>query len=143
MSAPASSSAIAPSQPTAPGHARHSASWSASASDPSGATCAVAPCTSLTPPRTRFDASQLQAHLSSTLAARLRNASWDKSDKDKNRALSRSIAEVIKLKMLEIEPKGFKFIVQVQLVENLGQGGSRPGVSLARHGQCCTGHVFE
>lgn len=48
----------------------------------------------------RFDAAQLQPYLSSTLTTRLRNAAWDKSDKDKNRALSRSIAEVIKAKML-------------------------------------------
>ena len=25
--------------------------------------------------------------------------------------------------MLELEPRGFKYVVQVQLVENLGQGG--------------------
>ncbi|KAJ1036034.1 hypothetical protein NDA18_000182 [Ustilago nuda] len=29
---------------------------------------------------------------------------------------------------------GFKYIVQVQLVENLGQGGSRPGLPLGRLG---------
>ncbi|SPO32003.1 uncharacterized protein UTRI_06728_B [Ustilago trichophora] len=54
----------------------------------------------------RFDAAQLQPHLSSVLTSRLRNATWDKSDKEKNRSLSRSIAEVIKTKMLEIEPRG-------------------------------------
>lgn len=54
----------------------------------------------------RFDATNLQPHLSSVLNSRLRNATWDKSDKEKNRALSRSIAENIKAKMLEIEPRG-------------------------------------
>ncbi|KAJ9477258.1 Topoisomerase I damage affected protein 2 [Pseudozyma hubeiensis] len=96
---------------------------SSSASVLSGAASPIAPSSSLNQTRTRFDAAQLQPYLSSTLTTRLRNASWDKSDKDKNRALSRSIAEVIKAKMLEIEPKGFKYIVQVQLVENIGQGG--------------------
>ncbi|EST09193.2 Tctex-1 [Kalmanozyma brasiliensis GHG001] len=99
---------------------RHTASSPTSAL--SGATSPIGPSSSN--PRTRFDAAQLQPHLASTLSQRLRSASWDKSDKEKNRALSRSIAEVIKSKMLEIEPKGFKYIVQVQLVENLGQGGS-------------------
>uniref|UniRef100_V5EZ87 Uncharacterized protein n=1 Tax=Kalmanozyma brasiliensis (strain GHG001) TaxID=1365824 RepID=V5EZ87_KALBG len=94
---------------------RHTASSPTSAL--SGATSPIGPSSSN--PRTRFDAAQLQPHLASTLSQRLRSASWDKSDKEKNRALSRSIAEVIKSKML-----GFKYIVQVQLVENLGQGGS-------------------
>ncbi|CDW99669.1 hypothetical protein [Sporisorium scitamineum] len=84
--------------------ARHSASPSTSSM--SGAASPVGPSSSSRPPRTRFDATQLQPHLTSTLASRLRNATWDKSDKEKNRALSRSIAEVIKSKMLEIEPKG-------------------------------------
>ncbi|CBQ71624.1 related to Tctex2-related inner arm dynein light chain [Sporisorium reilianum SRZ2] len=132
--APSSSSEAAP-QP------RHSASSSTSAV--SGAASPVGPSSSSHPPRTRFDAAQLQPHLSSTLAQRLRNASWDKSDKEKNRALSRSIAEVVKSKMLEIEPRGFKYIVQVQLVENLGQGGSRPRMSLGRHRQRGAGHVLQ
>ncbi|SPO49155.1 related to Tctex2-related inner arm dynein light chain [Moesziomyces antarcticus] len=68
--------------------------------------------------RAKFDAAQLQPQLTSTLNLRLRHATWDKSDKERNRALSRSIAELVKAKML-----GFKYIVQVQLVENLGQGG--------------------
>lgn len=109
----------------------------------------------------------------STLNSRLRHATWDKSDKERNRALSRSIAELVKAKMLgacllfqrplplaaalltaslelalrqrssqkvartvsipsqggtpsslsSLSAAGFKYIVQVQLVENLGQGG--------------------
>ncbi|TKY86923.1 hypothetical protein EX895_004211 [Sporisorium graminicola] len=112
-------------------HPRRSASSSTSIL--SGAASPLGPSSSSHAPRTKFDASQLQPHLTSTLASRLRNAAWDKSDKDKNRALSRSIAEVIKSKMLEIESKGFKYIVQVQLVENLGQGGSRPCMPLGRY----------
>ncbi|GAC71187.1 KEKE-like motif-containing transcription regulator [Moesziomyces antarcticus T-34] len=122
------------------------------------------------PPRAKFDAAQLQPHLTSTLNSRLRHATWDKSDKERNRALSRSIAELVKAKMLgafafstptascscftdrelalrqrssqkvartvsipsqggtpsslsSLSAAGFKYIVQVQLVENLGQGG--------------------
>ncbi|CCF48466.1 related to Tctex2-related inner arm dynein light chain [Ustilago hordei] len=83
----------------------------------------------------RFEATSLQPHLSSLLSSRLRSARWDKWDKEKNRALSRCIAENIKAKMLEVQAKGaFKYIVQVQLVENLGQGGSRPGLPLGRLG---------
>ncbi|SPO31891.1 related to Tctex2-related inner arm dynein light chain [Ustilago trichophora] len=85
-----------------PAQPRHSASSSTSLL--SGAASPVPQSTSNT--RTRFDAAQLQPHLSSVLSSRLRSATWDKSDKEKNRALSRSIAEVIKSKMLEIEPRG-------------------------------------
>ncbi|GAK68481.1 uncharacterized protein PAN0_108c6740 [Moesziomyces antarcticus] len=120
--------------------------------------------------RAKFDAAQLQPQLTSTLNLRLRHATWDKSDKERNRALSRSIAELVKAKMLgafalstptascscftdhelalrqrssqkvarpistwrqrgtssslsSLCAAGFKYIVQVQLVENLGQGG--------------------
>nr|CDI57161.1 related to Tctex2-related inner arm dynein light chain [Melanopsichium pennsylvanicum 4] len=72
---------------------------SSSASDLVGATSPV-PQPSASTSRTRFDAAQLQSHLLSVLTSRLRNATWDKSDKDKNRSLSRSIAEFVKTKML-------------------------------------------
>ncbi|SAM86426.1 related to Tctex2-related inner arm dynein light chain [Ustilago bromivora] len=112
---------------------RHSTSSSTSALD--GAASPVAQSRShSTRTRGRFNATSLQPHLSSLLSSRLRSARWDKLDKEKNRALSRWIAENIKAKMLEVEPKGFKYIVQVQLVENLGQGGSRPRLPLGRLG---------
>ncbi|KAJ1021042.1 hypothetical protein NDA13_005670 [Ustilago tritici] len=82
---------------------RHSTSSSTSALD--GAVSPVAQSTSHST-RTRFDATSLQPHLSSLLSSRLRSARWDKWDKEKNRALSRWIAENIKAKMLDVQPKG-------------------------------------
>ncbi|PWN48711.1 hypothetical protein IE53DRAFT_347023 [Violaceomyces palustris] len=74
--------------------------------------------------RSKFDPqSTLSSTLSHLLDSKLKNQSWDKNDKEKNRSLSKSIAEAAKATMLEIQPKGFKYVVQTQLQENLGQGG--------------------
>ncbi|EPQ27728.1 uncharacterized protein PFL1_04865 [Pseudozyma flocculosa PF-1] len=95
-----------------------------SSADGSASLDSAPPSASAPPSRTRFDPQgALQSQLSHILSSRLKTERWDKQDKAKNRALSRGVAETVKARMLDIEPKGFKFIVQVQLVENLGQGG--------------------
>lgn len=52
----------------------------------------------------RFDANSIKPHLSSILSSRLRTATWNKTDKEHNRSLSRSIAESVKGKMLGKPP---------------------------------------
>ncbi|KAL9935018.1 hypothetical protein V8E36_006094 [Tilletia maclaganii] len=74
-------------------------------------------------PRPKFDTDSLSTFLRTHLSARLTGVSWNARERDKTRALTSGIAQAAKAKMLEIAPKGFKFVVNVQLVENLGQGG--------------------
>ncbi|KAK0523252.1 hypothetical protein OC834_003531 [Tilletia horrida] len=73
-------------------------------------------------PRPKFETDTLSTYLRNHLAARLHGVAWNR-DKDKTRALTTELAQSAKAKMLEIAPRGFKFVVNVQLVENLGQGG--------------------
>ncbi|KAN0064214.1 hypothetical protein ACQY0O_003381 [Thecaphora frezii] len=101
------------SQPSA----RHSVASSAEGSNGYDSLSTPPPPPAAT--RSKFDPQgSLAPQLSQILASRLNGERWDKHDKAKNRALSKSIAEVVKEKMI-----GFKYIVQAQLVENLGQGG--------------------
>ncbi|OCF32058.1 hypothetical protein I317_06764 [Kwoniella heveanensis CBS 569] len=53
----------------------------------------------------------------------LATASWDPTDKARMAAYSKEISEKVKQKMVEIEPRGFKYIVTATLSENLGQAG--------------------
>ena len=49
----------------------------------------------------RFDPqSLLKPQLASILSSKLKAARWDKTDKEKNRALSRTIADAAKAKMI-------------------------------------------
>lgn len=75
----------------------------------------------------RFPTEPFQLTLRSLLSTRLSTTTWDRSaspeSKAAQRSLTRDLAQQIKAKMIEVEPRGFKYVVQVQLVENLGQGG--------------------
>jgi hypothetical protein len=48
---------------------------------------------------------------------------WDGNDKARMSQYSKDICEKVKARMLEIEPKGFKYIVTTTFTENLGQAG--------------------
>ncbi|PWN46260.1 hypothetical protein IE81DRAFT_319142 [Ceraceosorus guamensis] len=69
-----------------------------------------------------FDSSKLKVQLHKVLHSRLAGVAWER-DKEKMKAVNRDIADNVKSRMIEIEPKGFKYLVQVQLSENKGQGG--------------------
>ncbi|KAE8221462.1 hypothetical protein CF319_g5177 [Tilletia indica] len=73
-------------------------------------------------PRPKFETETLSTYLRTHLSTRLQGVSWNR-DKEKTRSLTSELAQSAKAKMLEIAPRGFKFVVNVQLVENLGQGG--------------------
>ncbi|PWN21608.1 hypothetical protein BCV69DRAFT_175785 [Microstroma glucosiphilum] len=74
-------------------------------------------------PRPKFDPQPLRKTLKTLLPSRLQAVTWDKADRERMKRLSRGVADAVKGRMLEIAPRGFKYIVQVQLVEDLGQGG--------------------
>ncbi|CAO1613575.1 unnamed protein product [Parajaminaea phylloscopi] len=77
----------------------------------------------LSSPRPRFNTEQLTRGVRTILQAQFAAVDAWPRDKEQQRQMTRAVCEQVKHKMLEIEPRGFKYVVQVQLVENLGQGG--------------------
>lgn len=74
--------------------------------------------------RSQFDAGPLKAYMKQLLPSILHSKSWPPaSDRDRTKEWIKEIGERVKLKMLEIQPTGFKYIVFAQINENLGQGG--------------------
>jgi len=57
------------------------------------------------------------------LSKALSGAMWDPNDRPRMSAISKDISERVKQRMIEIEPRGFKYIVTATLSENLGQAG--------------------
>jgi len=55
------------------------------------------------------------------LSSRLSGSEWG-SDKEKLKIWCREIVEEVKKRMVEIEPKGYKYSVTAQVSENCGQG---------------------
>lgn len=75
-------------------------------------------------PRPKFDSDLLKAYVKKLLSTTLQGASWPEArDRDRVRAWMKEIGERVKERMIEIEPRGFKYIVLTQINENLGQGG--------------------
>ncbi|WVQ76525.1 hypothetical protein IAR50_006195 [Cryptococcus sp. DSM 104548] len=74
-------------------------------------------------PRPRFPVDSLRSWTKDLLASTLTNVSWDPENKAKMREVGKGISDKIKSRMVELEPNGFKYIVQSTLTENLGQGG--------------------
>ncbi|KAK1925199.1 hypothetical protein DB88DRAFT_510235 [Papiliotrema laurentii] len=75
------------------------------------------------PPRQRFPDDQLRPYMKTVLAKTLTGAVWDASDRAKMSGYSKDISDRVKQRMIEMEPKGFKYIVTTTLSENLGQAG--------------------
>ncbi|KZS97513.1 hypothetical protein SISNIDRAFT_449024 [Sistotremastrum niveocremeum HHB9708] len=77
-------------------------------------------------PRPTFDADLLRAYTKKLLQSTLGHATWPDGsrpeDKDRTKAWCKEIGERVKQRMLEISPRGFKYIVTTQISENLGQG---------------------
>jgi len=85
----------------------------------------VSPRSGATSPRpSKFDSDQLKTYIKKLLASTLQNVTWTEfREKERGRALMKEIGERIKERMLEIEPRGFKYIALTQVNENVGQGG--------------------
>ncbi|TRM68256.1 hypothetical protein BD626DRAFT_534375 [Schizophyllum amplum] len=75
-------------------------------------------------PRPHFDTELLKAYVKKLLATTLQSAAWPEAkDRDRVKAWMKEIGERVKERMVEIQGKGFKYIVLTQINENLGQGG--------------------
>ncbi|KAA1466148.1 hypothetical protein DENSPDRAFT_768607 [Dentipellis sp. KUC8613] len=75
-------------------------------------------------PRPAFDSDLLKAYVKKLVSTTLQNASWaDAKENDRLRTWMKDIGERVKERMVEISPRGFKYIVLTQINENLGQGG--------------------
>nr|XP_031861054.1 uncharacterized protein CI109_003414 [Kwoniella shandongensis]KAA5528126.1 hypothetical protein CI109_003414 [Kwoniella shandongensis] len=74
-------------------------------------------------PKQKFPGDALRPHIKALLNKTLANAVWDPSDRPRMAAYSKEISERVKQRMVEIEPRGFKYIVTATLSENLGQAG--------------------
>ncbi|KAH9963172.1 hypothetical protein BC827DRAFT_1193805 [Russula dissimulans] len=91
----------------------------------SGIRSPVSPRSGATSPRpSKFDSDQLKTYMKKLMDSTLQNVTWTEfREKERGRALMKEIGERIKERMLEIEPRGFKYIVLTQVNENVGQGG--------------------
>ncbi|KAI0637828.1 hypothetical protein C8Q77DRAFT_1153536 [Trametes polyzona] len=75
-------------------------------------------------PRPTFESDLLRAYMKKLLQTTLQNASWPEArERDKVKAWIKEIGERVKERMIEIQSRGFKYIVLTQINENLGQGG--------------------
>ncbi|WOO80931.1 putative protein [Vanrija pseudolonga] len=74
-------------------------------------------------PRPKFPADQLRPFIRTLLSKTLVKVSWDSQDRSRMAFYSKELCERIKQRMIEIEPKGYKFIVTSTFSENLGQAG--------------------
>lgn len=84
----------------------------------------ITPRSNAPSPRPKFDSDLLKAYVKKLLSTTLQGASWPEArDRDRVRAWMKEIGERVKERMIEIEPRGFKYIVLTQINENLGQGG--------------------
>ncbi|KAG7097138.1 hypothetical protein E1B28_004516 [Marasmius oreades] len=75
-------------------------------------------------PRPKFDSDLLKTYIKRLLPLTLQSARWPEAkDRDQVKSWMKEIGERVKGRMMEIQPKGFKYIVLTQINENLGQGG--------------------
>ncbi|KAH9853744.1 hypothetical protein C2E23DRAFT_820354 [Lenzites betulinus] len=93
-------------------------------SPPTPRSSAPSPRPSAPSPRPTFDNDLLRAYIKKLLQTTLGTAAWPEArERDKVKAWIKEIGERVKERMLEIQPRGFKYIVLTQINENLGQGG--------------------
>ncbi|KAI9510426.1 hypothetical protein F5148DRAFT_1179296 [Russula earlei] len=85
----------------------------------------ASPRSGATSPRpNKFDSDQLKTYIKKLLASTLQKVTWTEfKEKERGRALMKEVGGRVKERMLEIEPRGFKYIVLTQVDENVGQGG--------------------
>ncbi|TDL29272.1 hypothetical protein BD410DRAFT_12237 [Rickenella mellea] len=75
-------------------------------------------------PRPKFDSELLKGYIKKLLSSTLQGALWPQpKERDRTKAWCKEIGERVKERMLEIEPRGFKYIVLTRIDENAGQGG--------------------
>ncbi|KIY49545.1 hypothetical protein FISHEDRAFT_41193 [Fistulina hepatica ATCC 64428] len=88
------------------------------------------PNSDLASSKLQFDTDSLKTYIKKLLASTLLNATWPElKERERVRAWIKEIGERVKERMLEIQPRSFKYIVLTQINENLGQGGRADLVS--------------
>ncbi|KAF9221879.1 hypothetical protein BS17DRAFT_756476 [Gyrodon lividus] len=97
--------------------------------------------TSPHPARPVFDTELLRAYMKKLLQTTLQHAIWS-SDRDQVKSWMRDIKERVKDRMIEIQPTGMKYIVLVQISENLNQGGRADMISHWEDGDACIHELF-
>ncbi|WWC60767.1 uncharacterized protein I303_103343 [Kwoniella dejecticola CBS 10117] len=75
------------------------------------------------PLRQKFPSDTIRPFIKTLLTKELANASWDPNDKAGMAEYSKGLSEKVKRRMIEIEPRGFKYIVTTTITQNLGQAG--------------------
>ncbi|KAJ3723163.1 hypothetical protein EV361DRAFT_803317 [Lentinula raphanica] len=82
------------------------------------------PRSEVSSPRPKFESELLKAYMKKLLSTTLSSAVWpEPKERDRVKSWMKEIGDRVKDRMLEIQPKGFKYIVLTQVNENLGQGG--------------------
>ncbi|KZO93252.1 hypothetical protein CALVIDRAFT_503249 [Calocera viscosa TUFC12733] len=94
-------------------------------------------------PRVKFDVDQIKPYMKKLLASTLQGAQWEAREKQRIRGWCNEISERVKDRMLEVEPRGFKYIVTTQIYENLGQGGLASLVSHWEDSDTVTQEMFS
>ncbi|KAJ3729024.1 hypothetical protein DFJ43DRAFT_1000977 [Lentinula guzmanii] len=90
----------------------------------SGLRSPTTPRSEVSSPRPKFDSELLKAYMKKLLSTTLGSSVWpEPKDRDRVKSWMKEIGDRVKDRMLEIQPKGFKYIVLTQVNENLGQGG--------------------
>ncbi|TEB35517.1 hypothetical protein FA13DRAFT_1728339 [Coprinellus micaceus] len=75
-------------------------------------------------PRPKFDGGLLKTYMKMLLSTTLQSKAWaEVKDREKLKAITKELGERVKERMVEIQPRGFKYVVLIQIHENLGQGG--------------------
>ncbi|KAG2369976.1 hypothetical protein BDR07DRAFT_1265941 [Suillus spraguei] len=93
-------------------------------------------------PRPAFDTEVLRAYVKKLLPATLSHAVWPHIERDQVKTWMKEIGERVKERMVEVQPHGFKYMVLVQITENLGQGGRSHMVSHWEDGDVCLNELF-
>ncbi|KAG9032211.1 hypothetical protein FRB95_001690 [Tulasnella sp. JGI-2019a] len=73
--------------------------------------------------RSKFDTDLLKGYIKKLVPTTLTGHVWDSKNRDQHKAWCKEISERVKDRMIEIQPKGFKYIVTTTVTESLGQGG--------------------
>lgn len=94
-----------------------------------------------TPTRPVFDTELLRAYMKKLLQTSLQHAIWT-NDRDQVKSWMKDIKERVKDRMVEMQPSGFKYIVLVQISENLNQGGRADMISHWEDGDVCVHELF-
>ncbi|KAF8631190.1 hypothetical protein AX15_002522 [Amanita polypyramis BW_CC] len=110
---------------------------------PFGLRSPQSPRSDSSPFKSKFDNDALKAYTKKLLISTLQSQTWPElKDRDKLKGLIREISERVKERMIEIQPRGYKYVVLTQINENLGQGGRVDILCHWQEGDCVAQEMF-